>query len=262
MFDPSAAALRGGIYGLSVHSRAGGGWSWCRCPGRRPCPTAPGPPTGPRAILEASRQVDLLDRETGRPYESGIAMLPIPAEVRAWSDEARRWRPAGDRRRRARRPHRAARGGGRGRRALGERMNALGPRAVRAPGCRRASWWAWWAATTRRRSARSAPRRSCTRAWASCTSTRTPTCATAYEGFRWSHASIMFNVCARRARRGAHRAGRDPRLLRRGGRAHPREPGARCAPTSTPTCGASMQDGESWTRAHGPRSWPTCPHEV
>jgi agmatinase len=33
--------------------------------------------------------VDLLDRETGRPYEAGIAMLPIPDEVRRWSDEAR-----------------------------------------------------------------------------------------------------------------------------------------------------------------------------
>src|SRR5262249_42924844 len=31
-----------------------------------------------------------LDRETGRPYQAGIAMLPIPADVRAWSDEARR----------------------------------------------------------------------------------------------------------------------------------------------------------------------------
>ena len=33
--------------------------------------------------------MDLLDRETGRPYEAGIAMLDIPGEVRRWSDEAR-----------------------------------------------------------------------------------------------------------------------------------------------------------------------------
>jgi agmatinase len=44
---------------------------------------------GPAAILKASRQVDLLDRETGRPYQAGIAMLEIPEEVRRWSDEAR-----------------------------------------------------------------------------------------------------------------------------------------------------------------------------
>lgn len=44
---------------------------------------------GPRAVLEASRQVDLFDLETGRPYEAGIAMLEAPAEVRAWNDRAR-----------------------------------------------------------------------------------------------------------------------------------------------------------------------------
>src|SRR5512145_2156332 len=45
---------------------------------------------GPRAILQASRQVDLFDVETGRPYASGIALLPEAAEVRRWNDEARR----------------------------------------------------------------------------------------------------------------------------------------------------------------------------
>ena len=44
---------------------------------------------GPAAILAASRQVDLFDVETGRPYERGIAMLePLP-ELRALNDEAR-----------------------------------------------------------------------------------------------------------------------------------------------------------------------------
>jgi len=33
---------------------------------------------GPGAILRASRQVDLFDLETGKPYEAGIAMLPEP----------------------------------------------------------------------------------------------------------------------------------------------------------------------------------------
>jgi agmatinase len=44
---------------------------------------------GPRAIFEASKQVDLFDLDTGRPYEGGIAMLELPAEVRAWNDEAK-----------------------------------------------------------------------------------------------------------------------------------------------------------------------------
>ncbi|MGE5049363.1 MAG: agmatinase family protein, partial [Deltaproteobacteria bacterium] len=33
---------------------------------------------GPAAILRASRQVDLFDVETGKPYEAGICMLPEP----------------------------------------------------------------------------------------------------------------------------------------------------------------------------------------
>ncbi len=44
---------------------------------------------GPEAILDASRQVDLWDAETGRPYESGIHMLPIPEAVRMLDRDAR-----------------------------------------------------------------------------------------------------------------------------------------------------------------------------
>jgi agmatinase len=44
---------------------------------------------GPAAILEASKQVDLFDLDTGRPYEQGIAMLELSADVRAWNDEAK-----------------------------------------------------------------------------------------------------------------------------------------------------------------------------
>lgn len=43
---------------------------------------------GPAAILRASRQVDLFDTETGRPYEAGIAMLDIDPEIAAWNAEA------------------------------------------------------------------------------------------------------------------------------------------------------------------------------
>ncbi len=44
---------------------------------------------GPETILAASRQVDLFDLETGRPYEGGIAMLPIPTDIVALHDAAR-----------------------------------------------------------------------------------------------------------------------------------------------------------------------------
>ena len=45
---------------------------------------------GPEAVLEASKQVDLFDQETGRPYASGIAMLDVPKKVRNWNAEAKK----------------------------------------------------------------------------------------------------------------------------------------------------------------------------
>ncbi|HCF58601.1 MAG TPA: arginase [Myxococcales bacterium] len=50
---------------------------------------------GPEAILEASKQVDLYDLETGRPYEAGIALYGWPrksaASLRTWNREATRF---------------------------------------------------------------------------------------------------------------------------------------------------------------------------
>ena len=88
-FDPSSAARHGGIYGLPFEPEASR-VVLVPVPWEATVSYGAGTAGGPQAILAASRQVDLLDRETGRPYEAGIAMLPIPGEVRAWSDEARR----------------------------------------------------------------------------------------------------------------------------------------------------------------------------
>lgn len=49
----------------------------------------PGAADGPQAILRASRQVDLYDVETGNPWRAGIAMLAEAGEIRAWNREAR-----------------------------------------------------------------------------------------------------------------------------------------------------------------------------
>jgi agmatinase len=87
-FDPSSAALHDGIYGLPFtpdEARV----VLVPVPWEATVSYGAGTADGPAAILKASRQVDLLDRETGRPYEAGIAMLEIPGEVRHWSDEAR-----------------------------------------------------------------------------------------------------------------------------------------------------------------------------
>lgn len=89
-FDPDAAAVgETGIYGLpfavedskvvivpvpfEATTSYGGGTS-----------------NGPRAVFEASRQVDLFDQETGRPYAAGIAMLDVPRKIVRWNAEAKK----------------------------------------------------------------------------------------------------------------------------------------------------------------------------
>lgn len=88
-FDPNAAAAPdSGIFGLpftveeaklvlipvpwEVTTSYGGGTS-----------------QGPQAILHASKQVDLFDRELGNFYEAGIAMTTISNEIAAWNGLAR-----------------------------------------------------------------------------------------------------------------------------------------------------------------------------
>lgn len=44
---------------------------------------------GPEAVLDASRQVDLFDLETGKPYEAKIALLDELDEVAEWNKSAR-----------------------------------------------------------------------------------------------------------------------------------------------------------------------------
>lgn len=87
-FDPSGPAQHDGIYGLP-HTPEEARVVIVPVPWEATVSYGAGTADGPAAILSASRQVDLRDYETGRPYEVGIAMLPIPDDVRAWSDEAR-----------------------------------------------------------------------------------------------------------------------------------------------------------------------------
>ncbi len=48
-----------------------------------------GTSSGPHAILNASRQIDLFDVELGKPWMAGIAMVAESAEVRQWNTEGR-----------------------------------------------------------------------------------------------------------------------------------------------------------------------------
>jgi agmatinase len=87
-FDPDAAAGEGsGIYGLPFtpeESRV----VIVPVPFEATTSYGGGTSRGPQAVLEASRQVDLFDHETGRPYASGIAMLDVPQDVLGWNEEA------------------------------------------------------------------------------------------------------------------------------------------------------------------------------
>jgi agmatinase len=88
-FDPNAAATEGsGIFGLpSTPEEAG--VVLIPVPWEVTTSYRPGTARGPAAILEASKQVDLYDVETGRPYRAGIAMLEVSARVRGWNEEGR-----------------------------------------------------------------------------------------------------------------------------------------------------------------------------
>ncbi len=89
-FDPSAAAgADSGIFGLPFtpeESKV----VLIPVPWDATTSYRAGTSYGPRAILAASRQVDLFDREVGKPYESKIAMLVEDPELEAKNEEARR----------------------------------------------------------------------------------------------------------------------------------------------------------------------------
>jgi agmatinase len=88
-FDPAAAAASGsGIFGLP-YSVGEAKVVVVPVPFAATTSYGGGAERGPRAILAASKQVDLFDVETGRPYEAKIAMLPIPEDIARLHAEAR-----------------------------------------------------------------------------------------------------------------------------------------------------------------------------
>ena len=88
-FDPNAASpLDSGIFGLS-DSPEDAGVVLIPVPWDVTTSYRAGTSDGPQAILEASRQVDLFDIETGRPYLTKIAMLEESSEIRLWNRSAR-----------------------------------------------------------------------------------------------------------------------------------------------------------------------------
>lgn len=89
-FDPDAAAVgETGIYGLPFKpedSRV----VVVPVPFEATTSYGGGTSNGPLAVFEASKQVDLFDQETGRPYAAGIAMLDVPKNVLRWNAAAKK----------------------------------------------------------------------------------------------------------------------------------------------------------------------------
>lgn len=84
-FDPNAPASGDGVYGLPF-TPEDARVILVPVPFEATTSYGGGTADGPAAILAASRQVDLLDHETGNPYEAGIAMLPERAAVHEWNE--------------------------------------------------------------------------------------------------------------------------------------------------------------------------------
>ena len=87
-FDPDApAAADSGIFGLSS-SPDEAAVHLLPVPIDATASFRKGTARGPAAIEAASRQVDLFDPVTGRPFAAGIWMAPEDPRVRAWNEEA------------------------------------------------------------------------------------------------------------------------------------------------------------------------------
>jgi agmatinase len=88
-FDPNAAAAQGsGIFGLTSTEEESA-LVYVPVPWEATTSYGGGTAQGPRAILDASKQVDLFDLDVHNPYEAGLFMLPEAEEVVAWNTRAR-----------------------------------------------------------------------------------------------------------------------------------------------------------------------------
>jgi agmatinase len=93
-FNPNAASPPGsGLFGLP-HSLDEARVAVLPVPFDATSSYAKGAARGPAAIAAASRQVDLFDLQTGKPYEQGIALVEVPKPLRTlvedWNREATR----------------------------------------------------------------------------------------------------------------------------------------------------------------------------
>jgi agmatinase len=88
-FDPNAASVAdSGIFGLPFSEKESA-LVFLPVPWEATTSYGGGTSNGPKAILEASKQVDLFDLEVLKPYEKGLFMLEESAEIRALNETAK-----------------------------------------------------------------------------------------------------------------------------------------------------------------------------
>jgi agmatinase len=86
-FDPDAPGVSDGIFGLP-HATDDAAVIVVPVPFEATTSYGRGTARAPRRVLEASRQVELNDPQTGEPWRAGIAMLPIDPRMEQWNEEA------------------------------------------------------------------------------------------------------------------------------------------------------------------------------
>ncbi len=88
-FDPnSASPPNSGIFGLP-HTFDDAKLVFVPVPWEATTSYGGGTSNGPAAILEASYQVDLFDIEVDRPYEAGMFIMPESKKIRAWNRQGK-----------------------------------------------------------------------------------------------------------------------------------------------------------------------------
>ncbi|MGK5087169.1 agmatinase family protein [Bdellovibrionota bacterium FG-2] len=88
-FNPNAAATQdSGIFGLP-HSEKEASLIFLPVPWDATTSYKPGTANGPQAILEASKQIDLFDLDVQKPYEPGFFMLENSPAIEALNRETR-----------------------------------------------------------------------------------------------------------------------------------------------------------------------------
>lgn len=88
-FDPNAAATAdSGVFGLPF-TEGNSTLVFLPVPWEATTSYGGGTSEGPNAIFEASKQVDLFDLDVQCPYEAGLFMLPEIKEVRDWNQRAK-----------------------------------------------------------------------------------------------------------------------------------------------------------------------------